>query len=323
MKYVPERTTSRVLHALLEAGVRYSPTYPPDGNSDHLPMALCALAGLGADDDQLHAFARQRSAWQVRAEAPDREVVDPRDHLGDHAAYPALLQTLRHRIAEAGREAVAAELIPGLLPGLAAEAFHALLRLGYALRFGSDVEVAAGLAYMITSYVQVPQQSPAGIHIRAAALAQVDAPTVKFEEDRFGARLGELVSSGRYPSPPLGGLDDIASLSLQIYRGTRDFFALHLVTATQAGRELARVVGEQPVVQALGPAVLAAHQIVGSPAFDTPLAAPAGLDPEHGIKYVYSCLVEMRHRGSEVYAEEIRAFEAQGLLSGWVSGPVV
>ena len=62
---MPELAGSGVLHTLLEAGVRFAPTYPPDANRDHLPMALCALAGLGAQDGQLREFAGKRTAWQV------------------------------------------------------------------------------------------------------------------------------------------------------------------------------------------------------------------------------------------------------------------
>lgn len=43
-------TSSETLNQLLDQGLEFDPHYLPSMNSDHLPMTLCAMAGLGASD---------------------------------------------------------------------------------------------------------------------------------------------------------------------------------------------------------------------------------------------------------------------------------
>ena len=47
------------LDDLLEEGIFFDPHYLPSMNSDHLPMTLCAMKGLGANDVQLQDFQGQ------------------------------------------------------------------------------------------------------------------------------------------------------------------------------------------------------------------------------------------------------------------------
>ena len=50
------------------------------------------------------------------------------------------------RIREAGFDAVLHDWVPVLMPGLAASAFHALIRLAYAIDSGIEDEIACALA---------------------------------------------------------------------------------------------------------------------------------------------------------------------------------
>ena len=280
-------------------------------------MALCALAGLGAPDWAVADPEREHGPWRAALKA-ECELADPLRCLGDAAAYPALVTTMRARLARVGTRSTVRALLPHVLPGAATGALHPTIRLGYGLRFGSKTEVAAALAQMIARHVQVPLASaPVAARLRGVALAQADALPFAFCTQRFASRLVELVGAGAYPQPVAASMDDIASLALEMYRGTRHVFALHMVSAVEASRELAALIGAAPVAHALGPAMLAIHKVLGSPAFEVPLPPPGQLEAQHAIRYAYSCLVEHR-RGRTGYAEEIVAFQRAGLLPSYV-----
>ena len=68
-------------------------------------------------------------------------------------------------------------------------------------------------------------------------------------------------------------------------------------------------------------ALLAAHQIVGSPDFDAANAMPIPrqVDREHTFKYVYACVAEHRETGDPRYPEEVKGFRANGLVPAWAA----
>jgi hypothetical protein len=114
-------------------------------------------------------------------------------------------------------------------------------------------------------------------------------------------------------------LNNCAAVALDIYRSTRNFFALHLVTATQAIRICSEFIDAKLALAALTGSLLAAHQVLGSPAFDRadPLPIPDRLDREHAYKYAWACLSEYRLYGDELYIDEIRGFRERGLIPAW------
>ena len=91
------------LNQMLEEGVRYSPLYQPVNNSDHLPMTLCAMHGLGANHSQLTAF-RAEYLKKLDTFEPAAAVDDWHEGLGQRNRYPALLQYFLER--ELSRELI-------------------------------------------------------------------------------------------------------------------------------------------------------------------------------------------------------------------------
>ncbi|MDE2372582.1 MAG: hypothetical protein KGN16_26695, partial [Burkholderiales bacterium] len=87
----------KTLHRLLDAAQRYPNAYD-GGLATHLPMALHALAGLGADDARLEAwfamyvarFGDARAAPEVAAPVAEAAVGDWRELRGRADAQPAL-----------------------------------------------------------------------------------------------------------------------------------------------------------------------------------------------------------------------------------------
>jgi hypothetical protein len=93
-----------------------------------------------------------------------------------------------------------------------------------------------------------------------------------------------------------------------------------MVTATHAARIVSGLVDETQVLSALTGALLAAHKVIGSPAFDRadPMSVPNTVDREHAYKYAFTCLSEHEIYGDARYLEEVEGFKRNGILAGWV-----
>lgn len=306
-----------MLDILLAEGVRYHPEYPPHGNSDHMPMTLCALYALGADAASLISY-RDDYAGILHQIEPQPSLENWRQHRGNMQAYPALLSTMIERVEAQGIAASVSDVLPDLLPGMAVAAFHPLIRLGYGVSFNSPIEVAASLAYMAARDIAVPVDLDKTVDLRAELNQQTFEPIPKPDEN-FAKGLSVLLANGQYPTGRVLDMQSCASLSLDLYRSTRNFFALHMVTVTQAARVCAPYVDEAQLLAALTGSLLAAHRIVGSPDFDPDTLAPVPdkLDREHCYKYVYTCAVEYEAYADPRYLDEIKGFRQRGLVAPW------
>ncbi len=305
------------LHQLLSEGTAYAPNYLPSMNSDHLPMALCAIEGLGGDAEQLEAF---REAYVVRLHKHVAMAAPPdwRDIIGNREAYPALLSHFRDEVDRTSINETVNRYLPEFLGGVALDAFHPIIRLGYACEFDSPEEVAAALAYMVSVHRDVPVNPAPGIDLLARLSEQASNGPVQLESNRFGVAIQELVKTERYPQGSAPDLRTCADAALRLYQSTRNFFALHLVTSTQALRVVTGHVGEDLAVASMTGAILASHLVLGSPTLEGPASPPSQLDPEHAFKYAWSCVSEYRAYGNEIYLDEARAFRDTGLVPSWV-----
>jgi hypothetical protein len=274
------------------------------------------MSGLGANDQQLSAYRDDYARILVEIE-PAPPAKDWQTERGNRGAYPVLLSYFVREVESRGIETVVAEVLPACLTAMPTDAFHPIIRLGFAIAFDSSPETAAALAYIVSTAGELPV-SDAPTDVRARMQAQADSP-LSLKGGRFFEGIAELSREDDYPTGCAESFDACASLALDVYRGTRNFFALHMVTATQAARICARIVDEKSVLAALSGSLLAAHRVVGSPAFDTVLPVPDKLDREHSYKYVYACLDEYGTYGDERYVEEITGFRDAGLVAEWAA----
>lgn len=305
------------LAALLTEGVQYEPHYLPAANSDHLPMTLCALHGLGADDSFLLNFREgYRSRLQLCKVGPT--VSDWRDGIGKPECYFGLMMFYADWLARDAQDDVLNVVLPELLSGIALDAFHPIIRMGFARDFDCAPELAASLATM-TSVHQPIAVGESNLDLVSALEQQVKEGPVKLRAQRFGGMILELNDESRYPSVTARDLAEIAECALTVYRSTRNFFALHLVTATQALRCTAPTEMKSQAISAMSSALVASHLVLGSPKLAQTLPAPNQLDPEHAYKYCWACLSEFRASGNPVYIDEIRLFVGGDLVPHWVA----
>lgn len=312
------------LQALLIDGIRYDPRYLPSRNSDHLPMTLCAISGLGGHQDALLAYRAQYK--KILHEIPSVSASpDWRQGIGRNESYPSLLAWFTQQVAEKGIEPTVSEYLPEFIGSLAMEAFHPIIRLGYAIDFKSEAETAAALAYIASSHKNVPVDVDHVIDIRTGMLEQVRSGPRSFKGTGFTRSICELLDENNYPLGRSADISDAAIVALDIFRSTRNFFALHMVTATQAVRICSEFIDKKLALAALTGGLLAAHQVVGSPDFDRDHSMPVNdsLSDEHTYKYAWACLSEYRHYGDNRYLEEIQGFRQSGLIPQWCAADEV
>ena len=172
---------SHRLAALLDQAAGLGPEYGP-GLSSHLPMALAALAALGADDARLQQYFDHAST----AFGAHRPPVTPHSLgaawtslRGRIDAFDALAAHFAASLAQEGVDRVLRGSLPGLLDGVCAAAFHGLIRVAYAAQAGRPAELAAALAYWGCRWLPLPRPG-AGVELEPDAWCErlLAAPTL-------------------------------------------------------------------------------------------------------------------------------------------------
>lgn len=125
--------------------------------SNHLPMALHALHSLGADEERLRAFAvNYVKRFEGAPATPTGQVLTRwQDHRGDFSRFADLRASFALAIAQQGALVTLQQALPDLWPGVAAAAFHGLIRTAHAWEMSHDGELANGLAYWASRWQRV------------------------------------------------------------------------------------------------------------------------------------------------------------------------
>lgn len=292
--------------------------------SSHLPMALTALARLGADDQRLAAFthtyaARLRPAtpaepWSDGAAWPSR--------FGDPRAWPAYRTLFNDWLDHEGAPAVLEQALPALLRGVGAAAFHGPIRVAYAVASGHSHELADALAYWACRWFGLGalpgsgrERDPAVVLARLN-IAKPRRPLIAermalvAEHPRFARSAGGLRIDGT------DTLERLATLAAHLYAASDNFTVLHLVTSAHALRQLLPWLDADQHAEALGQYWLAfaAGHVASGLGASTAQASSAMLRPwseivaralvsddDHFIKVVDSCREQERAYGGEVW----------------------
>jgi hypothetical protein len=326
---------SQACSDLLAHTRHFAPLY---GNrlANHLPMALVALDRLGAGAAILESFA-DRYAQRLLPSPKACSALDPHDYLGSAGDFPRFVVFFGQRIAESGADAVLHDWVPVLIPGLAASAFHAMIRLAYAIEAGIDQEIAHALGFWASEYATLPLSlDPAegtlaeiGAGLRAKVAGHVFKPGIiidkMLEIAWHPALAGPVVQPEHAP-----GLREVAQYGLDAYACHEDFTLLHVVTGCHAFRIVQRYANDKALaLRYLWQAALAAHLTVAQPARGTgasrledweiapDVLARLALDAsdDHAIKLCYSALCEYREYGDPRYLQvAARKLAAAGLV---------
>lgn len=309
----------------LDAMSAYDAEY--DGDlSNHLPMALAALHALGADDARLDRFA---VGYAPRLPpAPPAETWPSGDawpgRLGDRSAWPVYRSFFAEWLRWDGLDDLLQQVLPVLMPGCGAAAFHGLIRTAYGARFEHPGEVADGLAYWACRWLPLGDLQ-AGINDDGSAS---NDPVAVLQDLRPVTRgpvaAARLISEGMHLAAQRPGfrrtvgrlrVDDgtltaLARHAAALYAGSGNFTVLHLVTGCHALRVLQPFMDDpQPAVRWFWQAYAAGHvasAMKPAPALAAPLpewsdivAQGIASDDEHVIKVVDSCREQEAALGGE------------------------
>ena len=307
------------LHRLLDLNLALPAEYRGD-LSNHLPMALHALCELGADDARLIDFHRRYTRrFEGRPPArPAQPLDDWRAACGSIDSFDALRAGFLQQLERAGIDATLRAVLPALWPGMAAAAFHGLIRTAHAVQMGHAGETAAGLAYWAARWQALSAPDAAALppmdiaawarHLEAAAQRTHCSGRLISE------RIAEVVQGPDYlrmaAVAPLGpALLPLASpWAASLYARSGNFTVLHLVTGLRAARVLWPWVGDEAAVAAHLQRAVAAATLASNLKFcaaEPPArdwhgvrAAACASNDEHVIKLVHACAEGHAHFGA-------------------------
>ncbi|WP_077033693.1 questin oxidase family protein [Pelomonas sp. KK5] len=311
-----------VLHHLLDERL------PPEfggGLTTHLPMALHALHALGASEAQMRGFrARYVLRYESRAAleaAPAEDWLALRGSGGEDT-HAALAARFAADLAREGRTAVLRRVLPDLLTGVAAGAFHGVIRVAHAVQAGHDGELAEGLAYWAWRWQPLPRAKapPVLLDVQAWSRQLIEAAEgALFVAPLISQRIELASQSPAYqhlaaalaPQPRL--LPQLAGLALTLYLQTRNLTALHMITSLRALRVLQPFIVTGASVQPLLVAAFTAAFLASQrrmpprtvPRLDwvQAMAAACEADDDHAIKLVHACLEEFAAYGDRRYLD--------------------
>jgi hypothetical protein len=303
--------------------------------ANHLPMVLVALNRIGASDERLEAYCEIYRRQNGLVPVPEplgkitrdnwREFLSQREREGDYREFFA------GEVARLGATPAALHYLPQLMPGIAASATHAFMRMAYATMTDSDEETGVALAYWAATYLPLGASRGAkpSTDDPAEVLGHMYGPDafrrVEPERDLLWHFMCAVSQKPEF-APVVDMLaigpethDRVARCSLALYAATLDFCALHALTGTHWLRLVApRTPDRATPLRYFWQAIAALAPKMGFPILPsadeleawrrTPLPdwpeiyrEAAARDDEHDLSLAFSAGEEFRHYGDRLY----------------------
>jgi hypothetical protein len=308
--------------------------------ANHLPMALSALRQLGAGAETCAAFEsayRQRTPLKNLTGQKTRLWGDPAMVFGRRDHFVALRNTFQAYQEAHGTKALLNLWVPKLAQGLSASAFHAVIRLGYAITDNEPSEIVNALAFWASAYQSLgaldshlaenPEGDSKMQEIFDALAADTDLGHQHLMSQGIANRLGRVAripgyerlieminQSGKFT------LSDLRSQSLNLFLHQPSFTTLHLVTGAEGLAKVAdKIAAPQSLLQHYALALGNVYVSRGTPTLnqtnkikefvrhnpqpDWPFLRSQAIESgdEHKIKFVATCQSEFERTGDYRY----------------------
>jgi hypothetical protein len=298
-------------------------------------MVLVALHRMGASDERLEDYCEiyRKQNGLVPIPEPTAEIttenwrrsLSQREREADYRTFFA------GEVARLGATPAALHYLPQLMPGMAASATHAFMRMAYATLTDSDEETGVALAYWAATYLALGPSRGAepSTDDPAEVLAFMYGPAafrgVEPERDLLWHFMRAIAEKPEF-APVVDMLaigpdthDRVARCSLALYAGTLDFCALHAVTGTHWLRLMAPRTPDRAtplryfwqaiasLVPKIGfPVLPSADQLeawrrMPLPGWPEIFSEAVKRDDEHDLSLTFSAGEEFKHYGDPLY----------------------
>src|SRR5271168_4616288 len=144
------------LSDLLDANARFD--LAARGTTNYCPMALVALAEMGASPARLQKFFDMWEREYALSAPPADTIINRYEwsrQLGKSAAFGALRLCFLEWIVEVGSTHVITAVLREVPFAPATAAFHALIQLAYGIKAEHPGEIASGLAALISAHLPI------------------------------------------------------------------------------------------------------------------------------------------------------------------------
>lgn len=301
------------------------------GLSSHIPMVSYSLYELGVPFDEIEKYINN-TIKRIKISKEDFTKLYNIDDesferfLGINDSFGSYYEYFSTKISADNYLEIIGEYLPKLIKGVAARAFHPLIRLSFAVRSENKEEIIKSLSYFASTFVPhkfdtLPSKTENPIYDLKVLAESVDNETFSGNliADRIekiynlqGFKKNAFTLKGDYREV-LSQLDKIIN---KLFVETKNFTILHAVTSKEAIKSLLPLVKDKEyVLQNYWIAILAAYISIDSPKvkdlnIDIPEDLPdfreiirANIESknDHSIKLANSCRIEFERSGDVVY----------------------
>lgn len=312
----------RLLYSLLERSGQYHPLYG-GGLATHLPMVLTALDLLKAPNKKLQStFDNSLEGLEkIGCLANATPVNNIESYLGNRNSFRAYLQFFTLKLQQQSTLAVLKETLPRLISGVAASAFHALIRLAYAIEANCQSEIATALAYWCAEYQpfelneKISNESAENILARLAPYGEKHQFLPGIIVDRM-SEIGTLLKhNNSVIQPSIMNMTTLRELTITLFYLHENFTLLHTVTGCHALSIILPYFDDQQIaIKEFWKAIVVAYLSTGigyqqqevhiedanidfSPIIKGALLS----DDSHIIKLIYTCVSEYKRCKNPLY----------------------
>lgn len=213
--------------------------------ANHAPMVIIALARLGGGDEQMQRFVKHYSTYKSLQPFHDDqgEIKEEnwREFLGARGREGSYRRFFQAQLQVHGRDKLLDHWLPLLSRGVGASAFHALMRVAYAILNNDDYEIVNGLAYWCACWLEMPSftgtvsisSDPVEVLKHAGAIPAMRGQYVHdliWKNMRQSFRLPGFETAADWLLLDDSILERCASAAIALFAATQDFCALHAVT---------------------------------------------------------------------------------------------
>ncbi|QXZ81189.1 MULTISPECIES: questin oxidase family protein [Rhizobium] len=213
--------------------------------ANHAPMVLVALDRIGGTPSQLRRFFNHyRDTKQLLPFALPLKPLN-RDSwktaIGIREREPDLRIFFTGELARLGIHEALQLYLPDLADGIAASAFHALMRTAYGVLRDDNTDIAIALAYWAATYLPLPAArgahpittDPAEVLVLTASLTPLHGMQLHdllWQNMRDASSVPEFAPVVDWLDIGPGTLQKMAATALSVFAATQHFAALHIIT---------------------------------------------------------------------------------------------